>query len=44
MQKNVTHSVFSGKIVKIIVLIIKRSYIIGDIKANHTALRKRRNF
>ena len=39
MQKNLTHYVFSGKFVKIIILIIKRLHIIiADARAYHKAL------
>ena len=33
-------TVFSGKFVKIIILIIKWSYIISDVRVYHTALRE----
>ena len=33
-------TVFSGKFVKIIILIIKRSYKIGDVRTYHTDLMK----
>ena len=32
-------TVFSEKFVKIIILLIKRSYIIGDVRAYYTALK-----
>ena len=32
-------AVFSEKFVKIIILLIKWSYVIGDIRSYHTALR-----
>ena len=38
MQKNACSTFFSQKFVKIIILIIMRSYVIGDVIPYHTAL------
>ena len=39
MQKNVTHYCLLWKIKKIIISLIKWSYVIGDVRPYHTALR-----